>query len=249
MKDDLANGTDSEVDIAPAVKELEEATASKSASGNESAPGKRKKAATAPTLSLDQTATQRLQTAQIAGQNIFLVKITLNEGTSWASVRCFQILQALSLIGEVITSNPTQEDIEAERVGNEVYVVTATEHDPDTLRAPLATLEDVIDVVIEPYTPPEEPALGEVGNIMGSFFLNALSDATNSSFLPSPPAVMMDMAGAILDVALADIIQESDYALVVETSFRTEDRKIEGTLLIMPSPDLLRVLLEHVRNG
>ncbi len=95
----------------------------------------------------------------------------------------------------------------------------------------------------------EESALGEVGNIMGSFFLNALSDATNSSFLPSPPAVMMDMAGAILDVALADIIQESDHALVVETCFRTEDRKIEGTLLIMPSPDLLRVLLEHVRNG
>ena len=95
----------------------------------------------------------------------------------------------------------------------------------------------------------EESALGEVGNIMGSFFLNALSDATNSSFLPSPPAVMMDMAGAILDVALADIIQESDHALVVETSFCTEDRQIEGTLLIMPSPDLLRVLLEHVRNG
>ena len=161
LKDDLANDTDSEVDIAPAVKELEEATASESASGNESAPGKRKKAATAPTLSLDQTATQRLQTAQITGQNIFLVKITLSEGTSWASVRCFQILQALSLIGEVITSNPTQEDIEAERVGNEIYVVTATEHDPDTLRAPLATLEDVIDVAIEPYTPPEEPAIGE----------------------------------------------------------------------------------------
>ena len=60
---------------------------------------------------------------------------------------------------------------------------------------------------------------------------------------------MMDMAGAILDVALADIIQESDHALVVETCFRTEDRKIEGTLPIMPSPDLLRVLLEHVRNG
>lgn len=95
----------------------------------------------------------------------------------------------------------------------------------------------------------EESALGEVGNIMGSFFLNALSDATGFSFQPSPPAVMMDMAGAILDVAMADIIQESDEALIVETGFCTEDCQIEGTLLVMPSPDLLRVLVEHIRNG
>ena len=94
----------------------------------------------------------------------------------------------------------------------------------------------------------EESAMGEVGNIMGSFFLNALSDATGLMLQPSPPAVMMDMAGAILDVALADILGDSDDALVVETSFSTEDRQIEGTLLVMPSPDLLRVLQERIND-
>jgi len=95
----------------------------------------------------------------------------------------------------------------------------------------------------------EESVMGEVGNIMGSFFLTALSDATGLTLQPSPPAVMMDMAGAILDVAMADILQESDDALVVETSFSSEDRQIEGTLLVMPSPDLLRVLKEHLNDG
>ena len=95
----------------------------------------------------------------------------------------------------------------------------------------------------------EESAMGEVGNIMGSFFLNALSDATGLTLQPSPPAVMTDMAGAILDVAMADILQESDDALVVETSFSTEDRQIEGTLLMMPSPDLLRVLKERINDA
>ncbi len=94
----------------------------------------------------------------------------------------------------------------------------------------------------------EESALGEVGNIMGSFFLNSLADAAKLDLQPSPPAVMLDMAGAILDVALSDIIQESDNALVVETSFSTEDSQISGTLLVMPSPDLLRVLLEHIHH-
>ena len=92
----------------------------------------------------------------------------------------------------------------------------------------------------------EESAMGEVGNIMGSFFLNALSDATGLMLQPSPPAVMMDMAGAILYVALADILEDSDDALMVETCFSTEDRQIEGTLLVMPSPDLLRVLQERI---
>ncbi|MFQ6027968.1 MAG: chemotaxis protein CheC [Dehalococcoidia bacterium] len=94
----------------------------------------------------------------------------------------------------------------------------------------------------------EASALGEVGNVMGSFFLNSLADNTNSQFQPSPPAVMMDMAGAILNVALANILQESDDALVVETSFSTDDQQINGTLLVMPSPDLLRVMLEHLQN-
>ena len=95
----------------------------------------------------------------------------------------------------------------------------------------------------------EESALGEVGNIMGSFFLNALSDATGLCLQPSPPAVMMDMAGAILDVALSDIMQESDDALVVETGFSTEDRLVEGMLLVLPSPDLLRVLQENIDDN
>src|SRR4030043_2352029 len=45
----------------------------------------------------------------------------------------------------------------------------------------------------------ELSTLGEVGNIMGSFFLNYVADITGQRLKPSPPAVMMDMAGAGLD--------------------------------------------------
>ena len=92
----------------------------------------------------------------------------------------------------------------------------------------------------------EESALGELGNITGSFFLNALADATGLSLQLTPPAVMMDMAGAIMDVALGGILQESDEALIVETNFGTEDRQISGAFLMMPSPDLMRVLIQHL---
>ena len=91
----------------------------------------------------------------------------------------------------------------------------------------------------------EASALGEMGNIMGSFYLNALSDASGLVLMPSPPAVIMDMAGSILDVALADILQESDDALVVEAVFTAEEHQITGNFLLLPSPAFLKQLSER----
>ena len=94
----------------------------------------------------------------------------------------------------------------------------------------------------------EESVMAEMGNIMGSFFLTALADATGLSLSPSPPAVMMDMAGSILDVALISILEESDDALVVETKFGAAGRAINSTLLVLPSPKLMNLLINHLIN-
>lgn len=88
-------------------------------------------------------------------------------------------------------------------------------------------------------------ALGEMGNIIGAFFLNAIADATGLELMPSPPAVMTDMAGALLDVVTAEILLRQDDTYVAETTFKTADRDIEGQFMVMPSEELLQVLLEH----
>ncbi|MBN1693330.1 MAG: chemotaxis protein CheC [Dehalococcoidales bacterium] len=84
----------------------------------------------------------------------------------------------------------------------------------------------------------ENSTLGEVGNIMGSFFLNYLSDTTGQRLKPSPPAVMMDMAGAVLDSTLANILAYSDETYIVDTVFGTKDRQVSGTFMIIPNPSL-----------
>jgi chemotaxis protein CheC len=84
----------------------------------------------------------------------------------------------------------------------------------------------------------ERSTLGEVGNIMGSFFLNYISDTTGIRFQPSPPAVMMDMAGAILDATLAGLMEFSDDIYIMETVFGTNDRQVAGTFLVIPDPGL-----------
>ena len=89
----------------------------------------------------------------------------------------------------------------------------------------------------------EESALGEMGNIVGSFFLNAMSDTTSLDLRVSPPSVMMDMVGAILDSITAEIMIEADEALVMETTFGTEDMQINGVFLALPSLELQNALL------
>lgn len=84
----------------------------------------------------------------------------------------------------------------------------------------------------------ERSTLGEVGNIMGSFFLNHISDSTGIRFQPSPPAVMMDMAGAILDSAMASVFKHNEHIYVMETTFGTNDRHVAGTFLVIPEPRL-----------
>ena len=91
----------------------------------------------------------------------------------------------------------------------------------------------------------ERSVLGEMGNITGSFFLNALADATNLILTPSPPVVMIDMAGAILGIALTEIMQEQDDVLAVKATFGTATQQKDGIFLVMPTMDFLKVILRH----
>ena len=91
----------------------------------------------------------------------------------------------------------------------------------------------------------EQSALGEMGNIIGSSFVNAIADALDLSLRPSPPEEILDMAGAILDVAFAEILQQSDDVIVAETNFGTSDRQARGTFLVIPSLNFLKVILSH----
>lgn len=86
----------------------------------------------------------------------------------------------------------------------------------------------------------ERSVLGEIGNVMGSSFLNTVADVTGVSIRVSPPAVMLDMAGAVLDAALADVMVHGDEAVVVEMTFGTPDHEVRGTFLVMPSEGLIR---------
>lgn len=91
----------------------------------------------------------------------------------------------------------------------------------------------------------EKSALMEMGNLMGAFFLNSVADANGLSLCPTPPEVMIGEARAIASAALSQVEPGVEEGLIVDATFGTHDHQISGTFLVMPSPDLVRVLRER----
>lgn len=86
-------------------------------------------------------------------------------------------------------------------------------------------------------------AFKEIVNILAGSYLNALGVFTQRIFVPSVPALAIDMAGAILGEVLQQIGEISDYALVMENIFIEEEKQIKGYFFLLPEPKTLEIIL------
>ena len=76
-------------------------------------------------------------------------------------------------------------------------------------------------------------ALKEIGNIITGAYLNSLSTLTNMMIYPSPPAMTIDMAGAILSVPAIQFGIMGDRILLIQTQF-SDDIEINGYFILVP---------------
>lgn len=91
----------------------------------------------------------------------------------------------------------------------------------------------------------ERSALAELGNITASFFLNAVAEATGIEARPSPPAVMVDMIGAILNILLATWDGVSENVLMIQTTFIRGNRDSEASFWVIPNRNTLEVVAKR----
>ena len=125
------------------------------------------------------------------------------------------------------------------------FIMLLTPADARALVSPL------IDELGPPDAQREEillSAMGEVGNITASGLLNALADATHLRIGPSCPAVVTDMAGAILEMPLLDIAQVADEALYIETNITMASFATTGALALIPRPEGLDILIRALTS-
>ena len=84
-----------------------------------------------------------------------------------------------------------------------------------------------------------ESTLAEIGNILASSFLDALSQMTKSKLLPSTPRTAFDMAGALLDCILIEIGKVQNDVLFIEVHMEADHEKFYGQLFLIPDPKTL----------
>lgn len=76
-------------------------------------------------------------------------------------------------------------------------------------------------------------AMQEVGNIITGAYLNSLSTMTSLTIFPSPPALTIDMAGAILSVPAIQFGIYGDKILMIQSQFYDEIQ-LDGYFILIP---------------
>jgi chemotaxis protein CheC len=95
----------------------------------------------------------------------------------------------------------------------------------------------------------EQSAIKEVGNILSSAYMNALSSFMGMVLLPSPPSLAVDMTSAVLTTAYLQFGTDKDTVFCVESEFLLNDRdeNLRGYFLLLPDPASLLAILKAVR--
>ena len=87
---------------------------------------------------------------------------------------------------------------------------------------------------LEPDSEYAESALGEIGNVVGTSYLNALAGMTGLALEPSPPATATDMLGSLVETVLASRAAVSDDALLLDSSMIVEGEGCSIVFLLSP---------------
>lgn len=88
-----------------------------------------------------------------------------------------------------------------------------------------------------------QSAIGELGNIVGSAFVNALADDLNLILHPSPPTILHDMAIALVESVYAEVVSQGGDVVMMDAVFEDQKGRTAGLLIVAPDPATIEPLL------
>jgi chemotaxis protein CheC len=92
-------------------------------------------------------------------------------------------------------------------------------------------------------------ALGEIGNIVGTSYINALAGMTGMDIEPTPPGTTTDMLGALVSTVLAGAAMSGDVALMLDSNLVVEGEDCSISFLLVPSRGGVDELLTRLGLG
>lgn len=95
----------------------------------------------------------------------------------------------------------------------------------------------------------EISVLTEVGNIMISSYINALSKLADMDMHLSVPAIAVNMLGGIMSVPMAEMGYETDELLLIDGKLVLNEEKFDSTILMLPNIESLNKLMNKLVGG
>lgn len=92
----------------------------------------------------------------------------------------------------------------------------------------------------------EESLLMEVGNIMISSYISALSSLTNIHINLSVPQIAVNMLGGVLSMPMAVMGVESDKIMMITGEFYIGGEELNSDILLLPDVESLNVLMRKL---
>ena len=102
---------------------------------------------------------------------------------------------------------------------------------------------------VEPHDEFALSALGEIGNIVGTSYINALASMTGMGIAPTPPATATDMLGALVASVLADHAHAGDIALMLDSNLVVEGADCAISFFLVPDQGGVELLLSRLGLG
>ncbi|CUX49467.1 chemotaxis protein CheC [Clostridium sp. C105KSO13] len=95
----------------------------------------------------------------------------------------------------------------------------------------------------------EVSALTEVGNIVISSYVNALSGLSDMEIELSVPAISINMLGGILSVPMIELGYETDKIMIISGEFVLNKHQLDSSLLMLPDISSLNKLIRSLVAG
>ena len=150
--------------------------------------------------------------------------------------------QALPFAEAVEAAGPAEQDITAIVLG-----IVGEMQGTVLLLVPPADADAMCRMLgVEPDDEFALSALGEIGNIVGTSYINALAGMTGIEMEPTPPATATDMLGAIVESVLAGAAMGGDVALLLDSNLVVEGEDCSIAFLLVPDQGGVELLLERL---
>ena len=92
----------------------------------------------------------------------------------------------------------------------------------------------------------DSSVLTEIGNIVISSYVTALSSLANVEVELSVPQFTVNMLGGVMSLPLAMMGQHSDRIMMVTGEFRIDDKALNSGMLLLPDVESLNILMKEL---